>query len=465
MSRSEQGLIIALILLLALILFSSFASTIFLIVAALFLGAIFFSFLNDCYRLFILGLLFPFQGLRFIIPPVRGSFFTTFFPDGVDLSLVNVLALLYLFIAGAQLVFSLWRGKKVSLRWPPLLAAALFWLSGFISVANAEEGTLLSVKYVFYPIIFGYLAFVGLPALWVRNRENLKALAAGMLGSGVLAALIGLLSLFASSVGEFRRAAPISIFGVWPLGMNHNLLAETLVATAPIALAFAVFNPQRRRFFLALAAFLAAISLLTFARTAWIAFLVMTAAAVFLEFRGEARRAWRSIAVAAVLILPLAFYLFSLSATREVGGSTASRLAMTEFALHLWREHPWIGEGAGTFVPRLGQAKDFTSEFGDPLDAHGFGQKILAEQGIVGLAAFLLLLGVILRALWSAVRGLRAGSPERRVLLFLSLAALGMMSYEVFNTTYYSAKLWLPIGLALAAIKIVRSRQNVEHST
>ncbi len=113
--------------------------------------------------------------------------------------------------------------------------------------------------------------------------------------------------------------------------------------------------------------------------------------------------------------------------------------------------HPIIGAGAGTFVERLGEAKDFLEDFGDPLDAHGFVQKILAEEGIVGFVLFLLLLGRIVQTFAAGVRA--AESPEaRKTLLLFSLAAVGLVVYEIFNTTYWSAKMWLPIGLALAAL-------------
>jgi len=103
-------------------------------------------------------------------------------------------------------------------------------------------------------------------------------------------------------------------------------------------------------------------------------------------------------------------------------------------------------------VSRLGQAKDFLMDFGDPLDAHGFGQKILSEQGIVGLVFFIFLLGRIVQTLVAAVKTLPLGSAERRTMLLFSLGALGLIFYEMFNTTYYSAKMWLPIGAAFAAL-------------
>jgi O-antigen ligase len=277
-----------------------------------------------------------------------------------------------------------------------------------------------------------------------------------MLAAGAVTAVIGALSLFTDPVDGLRRAAPLSFFGLWPLGMNHNLLAETLVATVPIAIVSALFSRGRkRRLFSALSAAMAIVGLLTFARTAWIAFAFMALAAGFTEYRIAIRKRWRTSALVLLLLLPLVFVLIRFSGTREVAGSTASRLALTEFSLYLFSTHPLLGAGAGTFVPRIAQARGFLQDFGDPIDAHGFGQKILAEQGIVGIVFFLFLLGRITQTLAAGVRAAPAGSPERSALLLLSLAAVGMIVYELFNTTYYSAKLWLPIGAALAAVPVL----------
>lgn len=409
--------------------------------------------IGDGTKLFVLGLLYPFQDWRILTPPFHDSALDAFFPHGIDLSVGNFFSLLVLFAFLIQLFLALAARQKPKLNLPLAGTAALFWLASFLSVYNAGDvSQLLSFKYVLYPIIFSYVVFVLLPAGVARRRDDVLSLAQGMFAAGVLAAAMGAASFFTAAGQAAGRATPISIFGVWPLGSNHNLLAETLVATAPLALLFAYRARGRKRMLCLLTAVLMTlIGLLTFARTAWIAFAIMAAVAAIVEYRGALRRhIWQTVAVL-LLLLPLgaAFVLFSES--RVVQGSTASRVALTNFALFEFSSHPIIGAGAGTFVERLGEAKDFLEDFGDPLDAHGFVQKILAEEGFVGFVLFLLLLGRIVQTFAAGVRA--AESPEaRKTLLLFSLAAAGLIVYEIFNTTYWSAKLWLPIGLALAAL-------------
>ena len=408
---------------------------------------------SDRTKLFIIGLLFPFQGLRLTLPRFEEQFLISIFPDGIDLSIGYIISLVLIAIVVLRFFADLISRRRPRFHLPLLGAAALFWLSAILSALNAGDEVVLSIKYAFYPIAFSYLAYAILPSALARDREELFGLVYGMVFSGALVALMGALSFVTGEGFALGRVTPIQIFGVWPIGSNHNLLAETLVATAPLALVLGEKHHSRRRFLLRmLALFMVIIALLTFARTAWIAFGTMAVLALILEYRREFARYKPQMIFAGAVLLPLFAALVIFSGTREVQCSTASRLAMTNYSLYLFSSHPLIGAGAGTFVSRLGQAKDFLMDFGDPLDAHGFGQKILSEQGIVGLVFFIFFLGRIVQTLVAAVKTLPLGSAERRTMLLFSLGALGLIFYEMFNTTYYSAKMWLPIGAAFAAL-------------
>lgn len=415
---------------------------------------------SDRTVLFLVGLSFPFEGLRLTVPAFQDAFLLRFFPDGIDLPVGYAFALIAIAAVLLNWLLALSSRRLPKPRLPLVLAAALFWGSAALSSISADD-PLLTLKYAAYPIAFSYVAYVLLPAQLVRVKEDVLALVRGMVAAGAVAAAMGVASLFSVAPGAAWMANPIQVFGVWPIGDNHNLLAETLVATAPLALILSLGKKGRERFLLrALAAAMALVALLTFARTAWIALAAMAVVAVAYEYRRELRRRLWSVVLVGLLLVPLAALLAVVTSTPEAGGSTASRLVMTEFSLYLFGTHPIVGAGAGTFLDRLGQAQAFTSDFGAPLDAHGFGQKILAEQGIIGMVLFLYLLGRILQTLFGAVRASEPGSDERRALLLFAVAALGMMIYEGFNTTYYSPKMWLPIGAALAALPAWTGRKT-----
>jgi hypothetical protein len=417
-------------------------------------------FFEDRTNLWILGFLFPFQGIRLVLPAFHDATLLSFFPDGIDQSLGNVVALCIGVAFGLRWLIDWARGTVRSLSWPLFGTILFFWLSAFLSTINAEEHRLLSLKYALYPIVFSYLAYVFLPAQLVRAKEDFFALIRGMTVAGVVTAVMGIASLFLGEVIGFRRVAPLPLFGIWPLGTNHNLLAETLVATVPLLIILALQQTHRgrKRLMFFVAGGMAIVALLTFARTAWIAFSLMGTAAFVFFSETTIRRTWRQVVVACMLLLPLIAVLLLTVLSRVEQGSTASRLAMTQFASFLFWTHPVFGAGAGTFVERLGGNRDFLQDFGDPLDAHGLGQKVFAEQGVVGA------LGIgffFLRLALLAWRRLKAttSAEDTQVLLLCSLSAFGMIAYELFNTTYYSAKLWLPIGVLLVAVPLCSKKK------
>ena len=100
----------------------------------------------------------------------------------------------------------------------------------------------------------------------------------------------------------------------------------------------------------------------------------------------------------------------------------------------------------------------FIAKYGAPLDSHGFGQKLLAENGLVGTVFFLIFIFLIFRKLY---RGIFQYIEHDKLLLPLSLAAAGGFFYQVFNTSYYKGRIWLPIALALVALEII-SNLNYE---
>ena len=85
------------------------------------------------------------------------------------------------------------------------------------------------------------------------------------------------------------------------------------------------------------------------------------------------------------------------------------------------------------------------------MDSHGFIQKILLEEGFVGLALFVIFLIIVFAELF------KVESPvaEDGLLIPLMITMLaGVFAFQMFNTSYFSSVMWLPIGVALAAAKL-----------
>jgi O-antigen ligase len=71
------------------------------------------------------------------------------------------------------------------------------------------------------------------------------------------------------------------------------------------------------------------------------------------------------------------------------GGSFNERKYIWEAGLEVWREHPMVGVGAGTFPTAVEHG------LGYPPAAHNLYLSVLAENGFVGFLLFLLPVGVL----------------------------------------------------------------------
>ena len=84
-----------------------------------------------------------------------------------------------------------------------------------------------------------------------------------------------------------------------------------------------------------------------------------------------------------------------------------------------------MGVGAGSFVERLSRVYAYTVEFGNPVEAHGLIQKLMAETGLFGLVAMVILLMVAVREICITWRLLKKHREESQAYMYLVAAALG----------------------------------------
>ncbi len=131
---------------------------------------------------------------------------------------------------------------------------------------------------------------------------------------------------------------------------------------------------------------------------------------------------------------------------------------LTQIAYEVFQTSPIVGGGAGTFLDRVGSTRVFLLEYGDPLDSHGIIQKLAAETGILGLAAFAVFVSLAGWLLWRGVREIET-KPMRRAALFVSLGAFGAFAYQLFNTDYWTGVMWLPLGFAISAVWVLGRKE------
>jgi O-antigen ligase len=243
-----------------------------------------------------------------------------------------------------------------------------------------------------------------------------------------------------------------------PLGGNHHALAELMVLVAPLALVLAErVVSQRCRFALRCTAGLFwLVAVLTFARAAWLVVALQVSLAGVFLWRDWLRRHLRTLTWVVLLASPLLIYMLALSFGPLVAQSTSARSLLLDVAWSLFRDHPLVGVGAGTFPERLSHIWAFTVEFGASQDAHGLWQKVAAETGLFGLIAIavtLWSLATLITREWQRL----TQQDERAWFSCLCLSVVGSLTYQIFSTSLWSTRVWLSVGLFCAGMRLLRT--------
>ncbi len=403
----------------------------------------------------------PFLGITISIPTGSLALGERAFGGSIDISLAEAILFFVLAAWGVKLLF-LWHRRR-DLQWKPrwpLLESSLGLVAAHLASAFSPLGPdpVPVVKYAMRPILFNYLAFIALPVNLIHSRKRFLTALGIVAAVGTFAAATGFVSIFVPGPGAFfGRAHPIPIFGVGALGENHNELAEILVFTAlaTAALAELAREDRSRDLLRFAAAFQFFIGLLTFTRTAWIVFILQGVFLFSTIWREKIKEHLRALAIIGLLLLPLVVGMIAYSVSESASSSNSTRLMLSQIALELFVSSPWFGGGAGTFLDRVGSTRIFVLEYGNPLDSHGVFQKLAAETGILGLLAYTI---VLLQLAWLLWRGWRSIGAERgrRAFILLVAGVGGALVYQIFNTDYWTGKMWLPVGIALAAITVLK---------
>jgi hypothetical protein len=140
----------------------------------------------------------------------------------------DLIALLTLIGFSVNLVFTLLfkPQKKVKLIWPLFFPFLLFFIASLLSVALSTN-PLSSLYYFIRWPLFLYFAYIFVPANVIKDAKTLKTTVVIVFLSAMTVLLSGFLSLYGQDwQNSFFRLKSIKIFGSYPFGENHNLIAE-----------------------------------------------------------------------------------------------------------------------------------------------------------------------------------------------------------------------------------------------
>jgi O-antigen ligase len=212
--------------------------------------------------------------------------------------------------------------------------------------------------------------------------------------------------------------------------------------------------------------------LLTVSRGGLIALTASLLAALFLAGR------WRPLAfIAAAVIACSSFYYFAVlappAATERLELTSQGETQLKEGRTTLWQvaariveAKPITGVGAGNFQtssrhyllqPGALGRPDLIIE--KPLVVHNTYLGIAAEDGLVGLGLFIVIVLFCLGSAWRAVRhfmavGDRGGEALARG---LTIGLIGIIVADTFISEEYSKVLWLLLGLGPALLSVAKA--------
>jgi putative inorganic carbon (HCO3(-)) transporter len=127
------------------------------------------------------------------------------------------------------------------------------------------------------------------------------------------------------------------------------------------------------------------------------------------------------------------------------------RMAHWQAAWNMFNDHPWLGIGIGNYAAVYPAYA--LPHWDDPLGhAHNYYLNVLAESGIVGLAAYLVLWGAIFWTAWRAVRSTRGLAQGIAAGAFGVLIALSV--HNLFDDLFVHS-MQMQVGITLGLIQVV----------
>ncbi|HSL81543.1 MAG TPA: O-antigen ligase family protein, partial [Thermoanaerobaculia bacterium] len=141
------------------------------------------------------------------------------------------------------------------------------------------------------------------------------------------------------------------------------------------------------------------------------------------------------------------------------------RRLVTLAAWEMYREHPWVGVGAGNYTTRYtpyadrvgSGAREYDDPFGDSYP-HNLYLEVGAEAGLVGLALLGAALALALAYAEGARRRLAAAGLALEATLAgaTAIALVGYLVSSLFLHGHFQRYLWLLLALAAACHELGR---------
>lgn len=331
-------------------------------------------------------------------------------------------------------------------------------LAGVSAWFAYEHLTGYSLKYLFRPMFFIYIFYVALSLSIIQSRAIFDKVLRILFFTGLAVSLFGLVAFVRSfGLSAWPRATPFAFLGLSPLGYNHNMIGEVLIAIIPIA--FYLYKKQKdtlnKKLLWYSSVFMVLIALLTLSRTAWLV-LLLDLFLLVLIFKNETRefvqKYFNLVLLSSVFFaVAVLSYMVIFLGSNVVNSSNQARWENVKIAAFYLQEKPWFGFGPNTYIPVFNDTAVYVTDFGDSLDAHSILLKVFFEEGILGAVVMLVFLLWIKNKIWREYN-----KTHEEVLLLVFFVFVSVVAFQLFSTSYFNANMWFPLALGLGALQLSR---------
>jgi len=386
-----------------------------------------------------------------------------------------LLAVLMLFVWGIACV----QQGAVKIFWSPLyLPAGLFLMWAGIQLAGHFTMDYMGTREAVVKLATDAILFFLAGQFWGESPENKwNALGLAITIYAFVIAFLAFVQFFSGPIYNYWNFWSVnSMWGAFGPYVNRNHYAGLMEMLIPLSAAYALSRPEGhpQRYLLAFAVLLPiATLLLSGSRGGFISLLVEIIVLATVLFRVSVvsgRRSLLAIGALGITGAAILFFwidpgqmskrlekIFDLKTTTDV--SYGHRAATALDTLRMFRDHPLMGTGLGSFETAF---PPYQSVPGDAVwdHAHNDYAEALAETGIVGGA---LIFGVLLLFLRRVFQNLRAGARNVAgwMQLGASIGALGIAvhSFFDFNLHIPANAAWFAVCCGIALLEIQASRE------
>ena len=385
-------------------------------------------------------------------------------PVSIGDSAANLLLPLYAVIAAGVLAYAwrTWRADEVeeverdrTLTWLCRAFAVVLVLYGAQALYSTDVEQAIKNLCLFY-VPFALLFLLVLELRWSRRLLRLSlwvtvGLALAFAAIGCVEFATGHLVIANEKVVEANDLLPY--FRVNSLFFDPNIYGRYLALTMILLAAVLLWTRRRKEALLIAGALIVLWVGLVFSLSQSSFAALLLGLAVLAALRWKPWPVLTAAGVAAAVALGLVLLapgMLNLE-TRSLDRATSGRSDLVGGGLSMVRDRPVLGFGAGSFAERFREREEVSSEK-VAAASHTIALTVAAEQGIVGLAAYLALVAASLALLFGRLLStLRAAAwPGSAAVARAGLAAA--FCALLLHTLVYAAYLEDPLSWVLLAI-------------